>query len=199
MFLRVAAVASPRLPGNLASVGRADKVCYRPAVLHRAVPLLLWFASLACGCDRAPSEDTVREWSPSDHDRVEEKARTLSGAQAAAQPKQGPRVAGDAGKQDDQAAVVELTWKNQCSACHGPLGHGDGPNGPMVKAPDLTRAEWQGKVTDAEMAATIKNGKNQMPRFDLSDKVVAGLVARIRATASAASGAPVRRDESERH
>ena len=52
----------------------------------------------------------------------------------------------------------------------------------MVKAPDLTNEEWQDKTPDGEIAATIKNGKNQMPRFDLSDKVVSGLVARIRAT-----------------
>jgi cytochrome c oxidase cbb3-type subunit 3 len=62
------------------------------------------------------------------------------------------------------------------------LGRGDGPSGPMVQAPDLTRPEWQSKVTDAEIVATIKNGKNKMPKFDLPDRVVTGLVARIRAS-----------------
>jgi cytochrome c oxidase cbb3-type subunit 3 len=50
----------------------------------------------------------------------------------------------------------------------------------MVQAPDLTQTDWQSKVTDAEMASTIKNGKNRMPRFDLPDPVVLGLVARVR-------------------
>ena len=52
----------------------------------------------------------------------------------------------------------------------------------MVKAADLTNEEWQAKVTDAQLAASIKNGKDKMPKFDLPDAVVAGLVLRIRAT-----------------
>ncbi len=52
--------------------------------------------------------------------------------------------------------------------------------GPMVQAPDLSRADWQAKVTDAEMAATIRSGRNRMPKFDLPDGVLRGLVARIR-------------------
>ena len=78
------------------------------------------------------------------------------------------------------AQLVDLTWRQQCTSCHGPMGRGDGQMGPMVQAPDLTRADWQSKVTDAEMAATIKTGRNEMPRFDLPDPVLSGLVARIR-------------------
>lgn len=51
----------------------------------------------------------------------------------------------------------------------------------MVKAPDLTRAAWQEKVTDEEIAQTIRNGRNGMPKFDLPPSVVQGLVQRIRA------------------
>ena len=61
------------------------------------------------------------------------------------------------------------------------LGKGDGPNGPMMKASDLTREEWQASVTDADIAAVIKTGKGRMPKFDLPDPVVRGLVGRIRA------------------
>ena len=61
------------------------------------------------------------------------------------------------------------------------MGHGDGPSGPMVKASDLTREEWQARVTDDEMIALIRNGKGSMPKFDLPEPVVRGLVARIRA------------------
>jgi cytochrome c oxidase cbb3-type subunit 3 len=50
----------------------------------------------------------------------------------------------------------------------------------MVQAPDLTRADWQAKVTDVEMAATIRAGRNRMPSFTLPDPVLSGLVARIR-------------------
>ena len=129
----------------------------------------------AAACDRAPSDDGLRDWTPADHDRAEEKARISAGAQAPAQAR------GDGGARDDLAAVVELTWRQQCSTCHGMLGRGDGPNGPMVKAPDLTREDWQAKVSDEDIAAIIRNGKGQMPKFDMSEPVVAGLVVRVRA------------------
>jgi cytochrome c oxidase cbb3-type subunit 3 len=97
------------------------------------------------------------------------------GAQAAASPKTGG---------GDPAQLVDLVWRQQCSTCHGPIGRGDGPSGPMVQAPDLTRADWQAKTTDVEIATMIHNGKNRMPKFDLPDPVVRGLVARIRSLRS---------------
>ena len=133
---------------------------------------------LFCGaCDRPPTDEGLREWSPQEHDRKEETERLQAGGQASAQPKQ---AAGDAG--DDNRALVEITWRQQCLQCHGMVGHGDGPNGPMVKAPDLTREEFQAKATDAEIAETIKNGRKLMPKFDLPPAIVVGLVARIRAS-----------------
>jgi cytochrome c oxidase cbb3-type subunit 3 len=106
----------------------------------------------------------------SDHDRAEEKSRLRSGEQV--RP----------GDKDDDSTLVEFAWQSSCARCHGPYGRGDGPDGPMVKAQDLTREEWQAKVTDAEMAATIRNGKGQMPKFTGPPKLVEGFVARIRAS-----------------
>lgn len=77
--------------------------------------------------------------------------------------------------------LVDVAWRQNCAPCHGPVGRGDGPQGPMVRAPDLTRADWQANITDEEMAATIRKGKNKMPAFDLPDQVIRGLVQRIRA------------------
>jgi len=77
--------------------------------------------------------------------------------------------------------LVEVTWRNQCATCHGPLGKGDGPQGALLRAPDLTAADWQNKATDQQIAQVILNGKNRMPKFELPRDVVAGLVARIRA------------------
>jgi cytochrome c oxidase cbb3-type subunit 3 len=131
---------------------------------------LVLFALIAA-CDRPPSADEVREWTPSDHDRSEENARAAQGQQAA------PRGSAGSGG----ASLVEATWKTQCLQCHGPVGRGDGPNGPMVQATDLTRADWQARVTDEQIALSIKNGKGKMPKFDLPDTVVQGLVQRIRA------------------
>ena len=112
------------------------------------------------------SSGDVREWSASDHDQA---------ANSQAQP------AGQAKGSDRGENLVELAWSRQCASCHGPSGHGDGPSGPMVQAPDLTRADWQGRVTDDDIAQTIRKGRNKMPAFDLPPSVLQGLVARIRA------------------
>jgi mono/diheme cytochrome c family protein len=139
--------------------------------------------SAAAGCDRPPSADSLPEWTQSDHHSNDDN-RVATGAQAPAPtPNGGPRERGPNGKaatgEVDQ--LVELTWRQQCTTCHGPTGHGDGQMGPMVQAPDLTLADWQGKTTDGEMATVIKMGRNRMPAFNLPDPVVAGLVSRIRA------------------
>ena len=121
-------------------------------------------------CDRPP-DDEVRTWTPADHDHAEESARVAAGAQAS----------GKAGGVGDRQ-LIELTWRQQCATCHGAIGHGDGPNGPMVKAGDLTRPDWQSSVTDEQIAQTIQNGKGRMPKFDLPPTVLAGIVQRIRAS-----------------
>ncbi len=74
-----------------------------------------------------------------------------------------------------------MAWGRSCVTCHGESGRGDGPQGPMVRAPDLTRADWQGRVTDAEILQIIRTGRNKMPKFDLPPAVLDGLVKRIRA------------------
>jgi cytochrome c oxidase cbb3-type subunit 3 len=116
-------------------------------------------------CDRPPSKD-VREWTPQDHDRIDETSRIGQGAKPG---------------QADPKALIEIAWQQQCSSCHGAGGKGDGPQAAMFKPADLTREEWQSKTSDAEIAAAIKNGKGRMPKFEaLDDQIVAGLVARIR-------------------
>lgn len=74
-----------------------------------------------------------------------------------------------------------MAWSRQCASCHGIEGRGDGPNGPMVKAPDLSRPDWQAATSDEQIAAVIREGRNKMPRFDLPPPTIAGLVRRIRA------------------
>jgi len=57
-----------------------------------------------------------------------------------------------------QQQLIEAAWAQTCATCHGPLGHGDGPQGSLVHAPDLTREDWQAKVTDEEIATRIRQG-----------------------------------------
>jgi cytochrome c oxidase cbb3-type subunit 3 len=136
-------------------------------------------ASVAClalgvgagACDGPPSAGSAKEWTPVDHhSQDDDKAQAAQRAQAAqGQP-----------KGDDAAQLVEVAWRQQCATCHGSAGKGDGPMGAMMQAPDLTRAAWQTKTTDADIAAVIQSGRNKMPKFDLPDPVIRGLVARIR-------------------
>lgn len=114
------------------------------------------------GCDRPPTKE-LGEWTAADHD----------GERASA--KQGAK--GDAG---GTPALVEITWRQQCASCHGPSGKGDGPQGPMFKAQDLSNPAVQDKLKDEDIAATIQNGKGRMPKFDLPPDVIKGLVARVR-------------------
>ena len=134
---------------------------------------LLLLAALGA-CDRPPAPESLQEWSPADHHSVDD------GRKGAAQPAAGRDPAEKESPEDNVAQLVDLTWRQQCTTCHGASGKGDGQMGPMVKAPDLTKADWQATVSDADMAAIIKNGKNRMPKFDLPDPVIAGLVAHVR-------------------
>jgi hypothetical protein len=162
----------------------------------------LALALVAAGCERPPSADNLPQWTPADHDRAEEQSSPARQAPQPGQgqpgPSQGKAAAGartdnpekgatrapgssPATRDAGAATLVEVTWETACAPCHGPVGHGDGPNGPMVNAPDITRDDLLSKISDEEIAAQIRNGKNRMPKFDLPDQVVQGLVARIRA------------------
>jgi cytochrome c oxidase cbb3-type subunit 3 len=127
---------------------------------------------LLAGCDQAPSADGLPEWKPADHHSVDDNGVSqASGQQAAA----GGKAAGG-----ETAQLVEMAWRQQCTQCHGPMGHGDGPNGALLHVRDLADPDWQAKISDADIAASIRNGKNKMPKYDLPDPVLQGLVARIR-------------------
>ena len=128
--------------------------------------LLVAFTTLN-GCD---ATGDVREWSPDDHEQP-----------ASAPGQVTARPAGQNPPPSDDVSLINLAWQRNCQQCHGPRGAGDGPQGPMVKAPDLTRPDWQAKVTDEDIADIIRRGKNKMPKFDLPDQVVMGLVKRVRA------------------
>jgi mono/diheme cytochrome c family protein len=141
------------------------------------LPSLVVAAALAA-CDRPPPVDGARAWTPGDHDRAEEQS---SGQNAEAPPQRGRTDGGGGSTATAAEQLAQATWESTCTVCHGPGGHGDGPNGPMVKAPDLTRVEWQAQVKDADIAAIITTGKGKMPKFDLSPALVDALVARIRA------------------
>ncbi|MFO0758695.1 MAG: cytochrome c [Byssovorax sp.] len=125
-------------------------------------------AALLGACN--PPTGEVREWSADDHDQP---ASVQNAAPARPKSSAAPPMSNE--------ELVELAWQKNCASCHGPTGRGDGPQGAMMRAADLTRADWQGKVSDSEMADVIRNGRNKMPNFaNLPPNVITGLVHRIR-------------------
>lgn len=128
-------------------------------------------AGASTACDRPPASSGLREWSPADHDQSEENLRQGLQAPRKDEPATGP----------DPRGLAEIAWREQCATCHGAEGRGDGPSGPMVQAPDLTKSDWVAKATDEDVATLLRNGKGKMPKFDLPEAAVKGLAARIRA------------------
>jgi len=138
-----------------------------PVLVAATAAAAMFLGALVFRPGRSAGE--VREWTPADHDQP------AGAGQPPPRGKQGqPKGSGT------DASLVEMAWTRSCASCHGPGGRGDGPQGAMVKAPDLTRADWQDRVTDDQIRDTIQNGRNQMPKFDLPPSVLQGLVQRIR-------------------
>lgn len=131
-------------------------------------PAVFFMVAMLAACDPSPGD--VREWTAADHDQP---GTAQSNAAA-------PRPKGVADRSSNEIDLVELAWQRNCTPCHGLRGLGDGPQGPMLRAPDLTRSDWIEKVSDQEMLDTIRKGRNKMPAFDLPEQVLKGLVLRIR-------------------
>lgn len=76
--------------------------------------------------------------------------------------------------------VTLVAWQENCVRCHGAMGAGDGPQGPMVHARNLTDSAWQAATTDDVIAKTIREGRGLMPAFKLPDSTVKALVRLVR-------------------
>jgi hypothetical protein len=123
------------------------------------------------GCNSAPSD--LREWKPADH-----KHQTEGSGDTGRNPAQ---VSGS--EKAPMPGLDEVTiaaWKTTCSGCHGQLGRGDGPQGPMTKARDLSEPTWQASVTDAQIAESITRGRGRMPPSGLPPATVEGLTHLVR-------------------
>ncbi len=122
----------------------------------------------AVACNETPSD--LRPWRPSDHDHT-------------ANPNADQVQVTDAGSSEPGHGLDDVTivaWQQNCTSCHGTLGHGDGPQGPMLHAADLSRSDWQAATTDEAIAATIRQGRGKMPAFPLPEGTIARLVQLIR-------------------
>jgi cytochrome c oxidase cbb3-type subunit 3 len=131
---------------------------------------VLGASAIALACNRA---DDLREWRPSDHQHQTE-AKSDEGREPA-------QVTGSAeAPMPGLDEVTIATWRRACASCHGQLGHGDGPQGPMVHARDLSDSAWQAATPDAQIAESIAKGRGKMPAFSLPPATVEGLVHLVR-------------------
>ncbi|HEV3076823.1 MAG TPA: cytochrome c [Thermoanaerobaculia bacterium] len=83
------------------------------------------------------------------------------------------------------AAAGAAIYKEKCIGCHAADGSGNAPMGKALKAGDLRSPQIQGKK-DAELAASITNGKGKMPaQKGLSAAQVSQLLDYVRTLAKA--------------
>jgi hypothetical protein len=153
--------------------------------LRRAILPILWLSALGCNSRGAD----VREWRASDHDQNDNPGKGQA-QQVDPKAQTAPAVPG-------LEDVTLVAWSQNCTPCHGELGRGDGPRGPMLKATNLSDPAWQQSRTDEDIAKAIKLGKGAMPAFNLPDTTIVNLVrlvrmmdaARLQAHANAAASA----------
>jgi cytochrome c oxidase cbb3-type subunit 3 len=124
--------------------------------------LVLALAGLACN----GAGEEIREWSPADHDNTKGPAAL--------------QTSGTARPGHEGESLIAVAWQQSCARCHGPRGRGDGPEGPVLRVPDLTRPEWQDGTSDELISVVIRKGRNKMPAHDLPPKVIEGLVKHVR-------------------
>jgi cytochrome c oxidase cbb3-type subunit 3 len=136
--------------------------------LRRAILPFLWLSALGCNSRGAD----VREWRASDHDQNDSPGK----GQAAQVDPKAPTAPAVPGLED----VTLVAWSQNCTPCHGELGRGDGPRGPMLKATNLSDPAWQESKTDQDIAKAIKLGRGAMPAFNLPDTTIVNLVRLVR-------------------
>lgn len=135
----------------------------------RALAHALVLSSLALvACNERAAD--LREWRVSDHDHTDNPGSD--------QVQVDPNDAGTAPPGLDDVTIV--AWQQNCTQCHGQLGRGDGPRGPMLKATNFSDPAWQKATTDEQIARVIKEGRGAMPPFKLPDATIARLVKLVR-------------------
>jgi len=83
-------------------------------------------------------------------------------------------------------------YRRHCQGCHGPDGGGNRDKYDADAIPDFRRGPWHRLRSDAQLAATILDGRGVMPSFRgrLSEADVRGLVTHLRGFAPAPGAAP---------
>lgn len=100
-------------------------------------------------CGSRPGD--VREWRASDHSRDQ--------GESQADPNLPPL------EDEDPMVAAQGIWQAQCATCHGPTGHGDGPQAPMTRPPDITNEAFQAAWSDEQLRTVITYGRGMMQPY----------------------------------
>jgi mono/diheme cytochrome c family protein/uncharacterized membrane protein len=87
-----------------------------------------------------------------------------------------------------EVSGVEQLFQQRCVKCHGADGTGKKARDRLPEIPDFTSSAWQAQRDDAQLIASILDGKGEgMPpaRGKVSEEQVRGLVTHVRAFATA--------------
>lgn len=144
----------------------------RPCSPHR-LAFFLGATLLLSGCNEK-DVTALPEWSPADHTN---QGNPNPGQIDTSKKREGMEKLEARGVND----VVLAAWKTNCVRCHGNSGQGDGPEGRMLRPPDMSDPAWQRTRIESEMKHAIENGRGRMPAFaTLPAKTVDGLVQLVR-------------------
>ena len=74
-------------------------------------------------------------------------------------------------------------FRQRCVKCHGADGTGREARDRLPEIPDFTKSSWQARRSDAQLLASILDGKDEMPswRDKISEEQARSLVAHVRA------------------
>jgi mono/diheme cytochrome c family protein len=89
-------------------------------------------------------------------------------------------------RKSSRRAKVEELFNQNCARCHGADGHGDTPQGKLLKTPDFTDPDWwkeNSRITGTKsLRAVVTRGNAAMPAFGkkLTRGEINALVDRVR-------------------
>lgn len=72
------------------------------------------------------------------------------------------------------------TFEESCASCHGMDGAGTTPMGRSLQAGNLAAAATHARLSDEQIAETIRKGRGRMPAFPLDEATLKALVAYVR-------------------
>ena len=152
--------------------------------MSRLAPALIRAIGIAIVFSACNTSEPLREWTPDDHGqpRRDDTEVIPPGAE--------PETEGD--EEDPSLRAARALFNSMCAGCHGRDGRGRGPElPPGAQAADFTDAAFQSARSDADLAKSIREGRNMMPAFaqQLRSEGVDVLVAYVRLLGGGAPGA----------